>query len=99
MKNFQFSLPVGFNQKSSLIVGVSGGSDSIALLHSLSLQKGLSFKKLIAAHVNYGLRGRQSQADELLVRRLCAQWKVPLRVLRVKNLQNRVRRKKLNLQE
>ncbi len=61
-----------------VVVGVSGGVDSVVLLHLL---RGAGFAP-VAAHVNYGLRGEASEADEALVRRLCHRWDVPLRVRR-----------------
>jgi tRNA(Ile)-lysidine synthase len=70
---------------SRLIVGISGGCDSVALLRLLVENYPNSLRCLIAAHVNYGLRGKQSQADEKYVRELCAQWKVPLRVLKARD--------------
>jgi tRNA(Ile)-lysidine synthase len=77
--SFSFSsVPKG----SRLIVGISGGCDSVALLHLLLESYPNPSRHLIAAHVNYGLRGKQSEADEKYVRELCAQWKVPLRVLK-----------------
>ncbi len=59
--------------KATLLVGVSGGPDSICLLLSL---KQLQYK-VIAAHINYKLRGNDSDADELLVRQLCAHHDIP----------------------
>ncbi len=66
-----------------VLVGVSGGMDSVALLHALahSDERG----KVAAAHVNYGLRGEASDADEALVRDLCARWGVRLAVRRVRS--------------
>lgn len=61
-----------------VVAGVSGGVDSVVLLHLL--REG-GFVP-VAAHVNYGRRGADSDADEALVRRLCTQWGVPLRVHR-----------------
>jgi len=49
------------------LVGVSGGRDSVALLHLLY---GLGYHKLIVCHLNHGLRGRSSDADERFVARL-----------------------------
>ncbi len=40
-----------------VLVGVSGGRDSVVLLHAL-LRAG--FSKLVVVHVNHGLRGRAS---------------------------------------
>ena len=59
-----------------MVVAVSGGTDSTALLlslHDLNLD-------LVAAHVNHHLRGADSEADEAFVRELCARLGVPLRV-------------------
>lgn len=62
-----------------LLVGVSGGRDSVTLLHRL-VAEGMAVE---AAHVNYGLRGADSDADEAFVRDLCARLGVPLHVHRV----------------
>ena len=59
-----------------IVVAVSGGTDSTALLVSLH-ELGLD---LVAAHVNHHLRGGDSDADEAFVRDLCARLGVPLRV-------------------
>ena len=61
-----------------LLVGLSGGADSVALLHLL-LDAGC---QVAAVHVNHGLRGDASDGDEAFVRSLCEQCAVPLRVYR-----------------
>lgn len=61
-----------------VVVGVSGGVDSVALLHLLV---GAGFQP-VAVHVNYGLRGAESDADEALVRELCTARDVELHVER-----------------
>jgi len=97
MTHLRFSLPAGLSSRSCVIVAVSGGCDSLALLRALTE---LSIcPRLVAAHVNYGLRGRQSGADEELVRKQCRQWNVPLRVLRVRNLSGKIKSKGLSLQD
>src|SRR5215475_9708793 len=53
------------------LVGVSGGRDSVALLHWLV---GLGYKRLIVCHLNHGLRGRSSDADAQFVKRLVARY-------------------------
>src|SRR5205085_4291441 len=57
------------------LIGVSGGRDSIALLHWL-FQSG--YKKLIICHLNHQLRGRSSDADSRFVEKLAARYDVDL---------------------
>ena len=67
---------------SAVTAAVSGGADSVALLHLLkSLQQEMEFS-LSACHVNHGLRGEESDRDEQFVRALCADWQIPLTVFR-----------------
>lgn len=57
--------------QSTVVVGVSGGPDSLALLHILyRLQRELQLN-IIAAHVDHMFRGRQSEEDMNFVRRFC----------------------------
>jgi tRNA(Ile)-lysidine synthase len=57
-----------------LVVGVSGGADSIALLHALHH---LSIP-LTVAHLNHQLRGNESDADEQFVRNVASELNLPL---------------------
>lgn len=60
-----------------VVAGVSGGADSVALLHMLMcLQEDLGFS-LTAVHVHHGLRGSEADGDAALVRDLCARWEIP----------------------
>lgn len=56
--------------KPKIILGVSGGPDSMALLYIL--------KKIDAdvfvVHINYGLRGKESDLDQELVEGMCSLW-------------------------
>lgn len=65
----------------AVVAGVSGGADSMALLHMLCQRREKLGLKLYAAHVNHELRGAEADRDEEYVRRMCAEWKVELRVL------------------
>jgi len=60
-------------------VAVSGGSDSMVLLHVL---RALGHP-VHAAHVDHGLRGAESDADRALVERWCRELGVPCRTSRV----------------
>jgi len=60
-----------------LIVGVSGGVDSMVLLHLLyACRKDLDLS-LIVAHVNHGLRPTESEKEAVLVRKEAAQLGLP----------------------
>lgn len=63
-----------------LAAAVSGGCDSMALLHGLYLLSREYGFSLYAIHVQHGLRGGDSLADEQLVRRYCKEKQIPLRV-------------------
>ncbi len=65
---------------SSILVAVSGGQDSVALLHALvSMQVA---REVAALHVHHGLREGEADADEALVRRLCEELSVRCHVVR-----------------
>ena len=61
----------------TMIVAVSGGSDSMALLHAVSQ---LYPSGVLGAHFNHGLRGDESQRDEDFVRTYCKAHGIPLEV-------------------
>jgi tRNA(Ile)-lysidine synthase len=53
------------------LVAVSGGRDSVALLHCLTQAR---YKNLIVCHLNHQLRGRSSQADARFVKRIATDY-------------------------
>ncbi len=59
-------------------MGISGGPDSVCLLHILSRIAKRSDLTLYATHVNYRLRGDESDGDERFVRELCTKLAIPL---------------------
>lgn len=64
-------------------VGVSGGADSVCLLHILSCLKDKYGIILKAAHINHNLRGEEALRDENFVRELCKKWNIDLSVFSV----------------
>ena len=61
----------------TVLVGVSGGADSVCLLHALkTLQKELEIH-LAAAHLNHGIRGEEADRDAAFVKNLCETWQIP----------------------
>lgn len=61
-----------------LVVGVSGGADSVCLLHLLLRLKSKLALTLTVAHLNHQLRGFASQADEAFVKSIASQWQLPI---------------------
>jgi tRNA(Ile)-lysidine synthase len=60
-----------------VLVAVSGGSDSVALLHSLQCLTEEFPLTLWAAHLNHGLRGREAEEDADFVSLLAEKWGIP----------------------
>ena len=64
-------------QGDSVIVGVSGGADSVCLLSVLkNLQMSMDLK-LTAVHIHHGLRGEAADRDRDFVIQLCQTLHVP----------------------
>jgi len=63
-----------------VVVGVSGGPDSLCLLHVLRQLATDYDLKLHVAHLDHCIRGSESQADAAFVRQLAAEWKLPATV-------------------
>ncbi len=62
----------------TVICGVSGGADSMAMLHCLyGLQEELDIR-VEAAHFNHLLRGEESQGDQVFVINFCKEYGIPL---------------------
>ncbi|OGP35336.1 MAG: tRNA lysidine(34) synthetase TilS, partial [Deltaproteobacteria bacterium GWC2_42_51] len=60
----------------TVVVCVSGGIDSVALLHILTGLREEYKLSIIAAHINHRLRGRESDRDEEFVRQLAHNFNV-----------------------
>jgi tRNA(Ile)-lysidine synthase len=60
-----------------ILVGVSGGPDSLALLHYLWTQREKRNLFLVAAHVDHMFRGEESLQDAIFVQRFCESRNIP----------------------
>lgn len=68
---------------SSLLIGVSGGADSVALLRGICLLRDELRIHPTVVHVNHQLRGSESDQDANWVRDLCQRLDVPIQVVEV----------------
>ncbi len=65
-----------------LIAGLSGGADSMSLVHFLAAHRAEWSCTLEAVHINHCLRGAESERDEAQVRTFCRSLDIPLTVER-----------------
>lgn len=68
-----------FNQKNKLLLALSGGKDSVCMVYILHL---LGYR-LHLAHVNFGLRGEESEADEAFCRTIANELNCPFHLRKV----------------
>lgn len=54
-----------------VLVGLSGGKDSVALLYALRRLSAILGIELVALHVNHGIRGSEADSDEAFSERFC----------------------------
>ncbi len=71
-----------FSRGAKIIVGISGGPDSVCLLDALYRLKDKYGLRIVAAHVNYGLRGKDSDRDEQFVKNLAAKYSLPIEIFK-----------------
>ena len=75
-----------WKKNSKIIIGVSGGPDSVCLLDILvKLAPKYNFK-LHIANITSGLRGKDSDRDEKFVRKLAERYGLKVEVLNAKNV-------------
>ena len=80
MRRFTSAL---ISRKDSVLVGLSGGEDSVCLLHFLQYLSKEKHFALAAVHINHGLRGKEADADEQFCKQLCASLDIDLFVKKV----------------
>ena len=69
----------GFPPARRYLIGVSGGRDSVALLHWLVRH---GYRRLVVCHLDHQLRGAAARADAGFVRRLAGKWGLPCEIER-----------------
>ncbi len=83
MRNFEKRILADIRKFSMLqkgdkvLIALSGGPDSVCLAVALSRMKEELGISLAAGHVNYGLRGTDSDKDEVFARDLCDRLDIP----------------------
>ena len=65
-----------------VVVGLSGGADSTALLEALYLLKERYSLSLFAAHINHGIRGEEGDKDEAFAESIAKQRNIPFLCLK-----------------
>lgn len=67
----------------TLLVGVSGGQDSVALLHALTQCRVTHKCEIIAVHVNHSFRGEESDGDADYTHDLASKLDVECRIVKI----------------
>ena len=77
-------------QNDSILIGLSGGADSVALLYSMiELQKDYNLS-ISAVHINHQLRGEESDGDEEFCRQLCNKLNPSIEIVPISQRKNNV---------
>ena len=79
MNAIQQAIEAKFTADQKVVLGVSGGMDSCVLLHALHTQNILCF----VAHVNYAMRGKDSDEDAQFVEQLAHSYGFPFELREV----------------
>jgi tRNA(Ile)-lysidine synthase len=83
-----------FPKDARYLIGVSGGRDSVVLLHWLI---NLGYRRLIVCHLNHQLRGRSSDADARFVEKLAKKYQADFD-LGAANVRALARKKKMSIE-
>jgi len=84
--------------KETVVIGVSGGPDSLCLLHVLNRLCNKYRIELHVAHLNHRIRGSEADADAAFVASLAKQWGLSCSV-GARDVPTLAREKKLSLEE
>ena len=80
-----------------VLVALSGGPDSVFLLHFFNKFKNKFKIEIGAAHINHRLRGNDSERDELFCKAICDELSVPFYILR-KDIKSYSKKNKISLE-
>lgn len=81
-----------------VVVGVSGGPDSLTLLHLLRALRDEYKLILHVAHLNHQLRGAESDADAEFVQAIAHEWKLPA-TIETRDVQTFAQAQRLSIEE
>ncbi len=87
-----------FSPGDRILVAVSGGPDSVCLLHILNRLRKQMNLSLHVAHVNHGIRKRESKREEKFVTQLAGGMGLPITVESL-DVPSYARKKKLSVEE
>ncbi len=89
-----------FSANDRVIIGVSGGPDSVALLSLIynTSRTNPPYSEIFIAHLNHSIRGRESDEDEQFVIALAEQYEVPL-IIEQRDIIEIARDRKVSLEE
>lgn len=77
-KVFDFIKKHGLAERGDrVLIGLSGGADSVCLTHILYTLRDRIGIELFAAHLNHGIRGSEAERDELFAKRCAEALSVP----------------------
>lgn len=91
---------VGIKYGYSIVVGVSGGPDSMALLHLMSSIKKVIDIEVVCAHVNHNVR-KESSSEKVFVEKFCLNHGIVFESMKIEdygddNFHNEARSKRYN---
>ena len=82
----------------AVCVALSGGVDSVCLLHYFKENAQALNITLSAVHIEHGIRGEESLRDMRFCQALCKSWEIPLHVISV-NVPGFARKQKIGIEE
>ena len=68
------------NEASKIVIGLSGGADSVSLLLLFNELKKEFNLEIFAVHINHNLRGKDALEDQKFAERLCSKLKINFKV-------------------